>query len=314
MKPIKAFVIALCCAISCTPKQDRGHETVLQVNGSKMSAEKFAETLAKKLQLADAFNAKQPALINEIKNLVAEEFIKRSLILQYAHEHKLSVPTELVDSEVKRFRKSYPDDISFRGALLAQGLTLEAWKSSIAEGLLERSVLQDIAKDISKPTSEALKDYYKKHSELWQRPAQIKLRHIMLKTEEEARSIYAQLSSGGSFVKLAKEVSIAPEAEGGGDTDWIDKGSVDFFDGAYGLPKKGKSSIIKSQYGYHIVQLLDKRPQRNLKFESVKPQIERLLMAEKEREVFNKWLSESIRTAKILKNDSLIRNLNVVTK
>jgi peptidyl-prolyl cis-trans isomerase C len=90
---------------------------------------------------------------------------------------------------------------------------------------------------------------------------QIHARHILVKTEEEAKAIIAELNQGTDFAKLADAKSIDKSAEGG-DLGWFDKDVMvpEFSDAAFKLGKGDYSQIpVQTQFGYHVIKVEDKR-------------------------------------------------------
>lgn len=127
---------------------------------------------------------------------------------------------------------------------------------------------------------EAYKDYLK------QNPAQeeVKASHILVEKEDEAKAIIAELNKGGDFAKLAKEKSKDPvAAEQGGDLGYFTKETMvePFADAAFAM-KKGEISKepVKTQFGWHVIKVEDKRTQPQPTLEEVKPQLEQQLSKE----------------------------------
>lgn len=118
---------------------------------------------------------------------------------------------------------------------------------------------------------------------LKQNPAQeeVKASHILVEKEDEAKAIIAQLNKGGDFAKLAKEKSKDPvAAEQGGDLGYFTKDTMvePFADAAFAM-KKGEVSKepVKTQFGWHIIKVEDKRTQPQPTLDEVKPQLEQQL-------------------------------------
>ncbi|WP_247884961.1 peptidylprolyl isomerase [Azospirillum formosense] len=118
---------------------------------------------------------------------------------------------------------------------------------------------------------------------LKQNPAQeeVKAAHILVEKEDEAKAIIAQLKKGGDFAKLAKEKSKDPvAAEQGGDLGYFTKDTMvePFADAAFAM-KKGEVSKepVKTQFGWHIIKVEDKRTQPQPTLDEVKPQLEQQL-------------------------------------
>ena len=120
-------------------------------------------------------------------------------------------------------------------------------------------------------------------------PEEVHARHILVKTEAEAKDIIAQLKKGGDFEKLAKEKSTDPgSGESGGDLGYFTKDKMvpEFADAAFKMTKGSISDApVHSQYGWHVIQVLDKRSQPLPPLDQVKPQLTNLVLQDEERKV-----------------------------
>ena len=87
---------------------------------------------------------------------------------------------------------------------------------------------------------------------------QIRCAHILVNTEIEAQEILNRLSAGEDFKKIAKELSRCTSGKNGGDLGKFSKGKMvkEFEDAAFALNKGEVSSIVKTQFGYHIIKRL----------------------------------------------------------
>ncbi len=105
---------------------------------------------------------------------------------------------------------------------------------------------------------------------------EVRARHILVPTEEEAKAILAQLKNGADFAALAKEKSKDPGAAEGGDLGYFTKEQMvpEFAAIAFKLDKGQISDPVKTQFGWHIIKVEDKRIKPTPTFDQVKPQIE----------------------------------------
>jgi peptidyl-prolyl cis-trans isomerase C len=147
----------------------------------------------------------------------------------------------------------------------------------LAKGLAEATV-----KEI-KITDEDISKFYNDNKDKFSTGPRVKLRHILVPTEAEAKAIQADLKKGGDFSKLAKEKSKCPSSQQGGDLGWVTKGSMvpEFEKAAFELKKGQMSGIVKTQYGYHIIICDDAEGVKQLTLAEAKPDIERQLRGEK---------------------------------
>jgi peptidyl-prolyl cis-trans isomerase C len=105
---------------------------------------------------------------------------------------------------------------------------------------------------------------------------EVHARHILVPTEGEAKDIEAQLKSGADFATLAKEKSKDPGAAEGGDLGYFTKEQMvpEFAEAAFKLDKGQISDPVKTQFGWHIIQVLDKRTKPTPSYDQVKDQLQ----------------------------------------
>jgi peptidyl-prolyl cis-trans isomerase C len=126
-------------------------------------------------------------------------------------------------------------------------------------------------------SDEALHKTYDEAAKQMSAEEEVHARHILVATEDEAKAVLAELKNGKDFAELAKEKSKDPSAkENGGDLGYFTKEQMvpEFAEVAFKLDKGKLSDPVKSQFGWHVIMVLDKRPKVIPPFEQVKPQIE----------------------------------------
>jgi peptidyl-prolyl cis-trans isomerase C len=118
---------------------------------------------------------------------------------------------------------------------------------------------------------------------------EVHARHILLKTEADAKDVIKQLDKGADFEKLAKEKSTDPgSGASGGDLGFFTKDKMvpEFADAAFKLEAgKYTATPVHSQYGWHVIQMIEKRSQPVPSFDQVKPQLTGLVLQDEERKV-----------------------------
>lgn len=120
---------------------------------------------------------------------------------------------------------------------------------------------------------------------------EIHARHILVKTEEEAKAVIKDLDAGKDFVEIAKEKSTDPNKSEGGDLGYFAKGRMvpEFENAAFALEKGAYSKEpVKTQFGFHVIKVEDKRKQQPPALEQVEPQVRQLVMRDKYLELLEK--------------------------
>ena len=279
-----------------------------------MTAQRFALLLSEKLSNYSALTARDTDVIDQTKNSIIQDFVVKGITKDYAQKNNIFVRKEVLDASLSDVKSQYPDDIAFRQALSEAGHTYDAWVDKQRDNLLEKLVLEQIRKQVKKPTDKEISDYYKANPEEFKRPPQVKLSQVVLETEEQAQKVYKQLRRGRRIADLAKRFSVGPEAIDGGNLGWIERGTHEMFDTAFRLGVGGRSRVIKSPFGYHIFQVKGRRSAKKLRLKDVKERISAKLLAEREQEAYSKWLEAEILASKVYKNEALIRDIKVFTR
>src|ERR1700752_397298 len=132
------------------------------------------------------------------------------------------------------------------------------------------------AKGKAANTDEAMKKVYDDASKQISGEQEVHARHILVETEDEAKEIEAELKKGADFAELAKKKSKDPGASDGGDLGFFTKDQMvpEFSAVAFTLEPGKISDPVKSQFGWHIIKVEEKRNRQAPDFAQVKPQIE----------------------------------------
>ena len=138
--------------------------------------------------------------------------------------------------------------------------------------VLMESVLGDVAKTAA--TDAEMKKVYDEAAKAQKPEEEVHARHILVPTEDEAKAVLARVKGGEDFAKVATELSKDPGSKGG-DLGWFTKDRMvpEFADAAFKLEKGKLSEPVKSQFGWHVILVEDKRMKEPPPFEAVKDQI-----------------------------------------
>src|SRR5277367_4100564 len=125
-------------------------------------------------------------------------------------------------------------------------------------------------------TDEAMKKVYEEAAKQISGEQEVHARHILVETEDEAKAIEDELKKGADFAELAKKKSKDPGASDGGDLGFFTKDQMvpEFSTVAFALEPGKISDPVKSQFGWHIIKVEEKRARKAPDFEQVKAQIE----------------------------------------
>jgi peptidyl-prolyl cis-trans isomerase C len=139
-------------------------------------------------------------------------------------------------------------------------------------------------------TPDEVKARYDKEVAALPKQEEVHARHILVKTEDEAKEIIKELDAGKDFTELAKEKSTDPNKADGGDLGYFTRGRMvkEFEDAAFSMPVGSYSKTpVKTDFGYHVIKVEDKRDAAPPPFDQVQDQVKQLVMRDKYLDLLN---------------------------
>ena len=159
----------------------------------------------------------------------------------------------------------------------------------LVQVLIEREILDKV--DVN---DEEASEYYEQNKDSFTEKEQVHLYNILVETEEEAKVILEQLKAGGDFSEITKEKSTGPSAAQGGDLGYVSKGTVipEIEEVVFALEVGELSGVVKTDLGFHIFKITEKKPEIVKSLEEVKEEIIQTLLPTKQKEAFDNLLEE----------------------
>lgn len=124
---------------------------------------------------------------------------------------------------------------------------------------------------------------------------EVHARHILVKTEDEAKAVIAELKSGADFAELAKKKSTDPGASEGGDLGYFPKDEMvpEFAEAAFKLDKGQISEPVHTRFGWHVIKVEDKRQRQVPTFDQVREQLATHLVRKAQAELITKLRADA---------------------
>jgi len=263
MKKILVLIFAVLFAIGCTSKESPDNPVLAEGNGVKITKKDFIKRLNRLPEWArDRYNTEEGRkdLLNDL------------------------VKEELLYKEAKR--QGLNRDPEYQEALM------EFKKGTLITMLIKKELEEKIKVD-----AKEVRDYYEK-----QMGVEVRARHILVNTKAEADDILKRLQKGERFAELAKELSKdTGSAINGGDLGFFGRGKMvpEFEKTAFSLKVGEISNPVKTPFGYHIIQITDKKDADLRDFEEVKDAIERRLLMNKQRNYLKSYAENLLAKNKI---------------
>ena len=228
----------------------------------------------------------------QVKEEFLNRLIERKMMLREAQRRRFMVSLPEINKRVEAMRAEQGKDV--KETLGGMGIDFEKWKSDLWENMMiEKLIAHDVVRHPHVSSAE-VRRYYQEHTQEFQRPEQVRVRQIVVDTEDEAQKVLDQLlNEKADFAVLARQRSTAPEAEEGGDLGFFAMGDMPGeFNVVFGLPRGGISSVVKSPYGYHIFKLEEKRKAGKMGLEEASKEIIEKLSRQKQDARYKQWLAE----------------------
>lgn len=270
-------VLYLMAAVACPsdPRKPIGQDLVAKVGDAAIEKGDFlAELIRMGALRISSEEERQPVIDFMLQKLIEEE-----LLVLAASGAAIAVDRNEVDRAIRRDKEPFSNG-AFRRMLHEERLTPQIYRKRVKRHLLIENYLSARFALLGEPSEQDLLSYYQQHKNEFQTPAQVRARQILLQTEEEAKYILGQIKKRKlNAEEAARKYSKAPEGENGGDLGWFAKDELPpIFDTCFGLKKGRRSDVVSSEYGFHIFELIDRRPQRIEPFKEVKSKIKNQLM------------------------------------
>lgn len=260
--------------------------------GGYMLGGRMQQPEAKVVATVNGENITQTELYNQMVKTegaaVLDRMITTKLVAQEAKKANVTISDADITAELGKIKESLGGEEQYKQALAANNITEEQLKESIVIQLQATKIL---GKDVKTDDAELKKFYDENQAQFDKR--QLKARHILVNTEDEAKAIKAQLDAGADFAALAKEKSIEPGAkESGGDLGTFGRGRMvaEFESAAFALKKDEISAPVQSQFGWHVIQVLDIQGEAP-DFEKLKGEVKEKLVDQKVQGQFAEWLA-----------------------
>ncbi len=219
-----------------------------------------------------------------------------------------------VDAEIGKIKTQFPTEDAFKEQLKQSGQTEEKLTGLIKVGLKQRKWMESQLGEGGKVSDEEAKKFYDENTKQFEQPETVRANHILylvpegatdevLKEKEAAaKKALERAKKGEDFTALAKELSEEPGAkESGGDLNFFTKEQMvpEFANAAFAMKVGEISEPVKSQFGYHIIKVTDKKPAGTMKFDEVKPKLVAFLENQKQQKAVTELIDKVRKEADI---------------
>lgn len=218
------------------------------------------------------------------------------------------VKDEDLNARIDQLKSRFPSQEAFEQQIVKAGQTIEKLREEIRASLKQQTWIEDQIKDAPKATDADAEDFFKKNPQQFEKPEQVRASHILVSVAQDAtaevaaekqkaaEAILARAKSGGeAFDKLAAELSEDPSAkQNSGDLNFFAREQMvpEFSKAAFEMKKGEISGPVRSQFGFHIIQVTDRKDAEKMTLDAVKPQLMTFLNRQKHQEQVQNLLKD----------------------
>ncbi len=279
----KRLLVAAGCVLAVAACGKGGGEgtaqgpVVLKVNDKAYTAADVEREITQELRRAPR-EMQQYLASKEGQKQFLDRLVRRELLLQEAEKQKVGERPEVAE-QVAALRRD----------------------------LMVRALLQEEIGARVKVEDKDVQEYFTAHPEEFSGD-QVRVRHILVSTEEEARYVLERVKKE-PFEEVAKQVSKdTATASKGGDLDYLRREQMfpDFAKAAFALKPGEVSGVVRTPFGYHIIKLVDRKKGQPFTYEQVKEQLRRRLLDERQNQRYQEWVKGLEVAAKVTRDESLL--------
>ena len=174
--------------------------------------------------------------------------------------------------------------------------------------ILVARLIKNRVQDKAFISEEEIKRYYDEHSEEFMLPERWRASHVLVDTPKEAEEIREKLKQGASFEELAEKRSKDAASKKGGDVGYFSKGQLipEFEKACFELELGELSDVVKTQFGYHVIKLTDRKSPEVQEFSSVENIIKKDLERKRKTQLLEELIADLQNNTKIAINEELL--------
>ncbi|MFC1820649.1 peptidylprolyl isomerase [Thermodesulfobacteriota bacterium] len=252
-------------------------------------------------------------VVEEIKKRAIDSLIEQELLFQESLKAKVQVEKSAVEKQLSVFKHRFPSEEAFKKAMNDRKLSEDTLIEQIERGLSINTFIEQRIVSNIKVTKAETERFYETNPNLFRKSETVKASHILIKLEDSAdksrkaeadnkiAKIQQKLRDGQNFGDLARRFSEGPSRSNGGDLGYFKRGQMvpPFEKAAFALKPGEISGKVVTQFGYHLIKVIDKKAGGAVSYKEAKEKISGHLKEVKTKEEVKRYLQTLKDTAEI---------------
>lgn len=277
-------------------------KTAAIVNGEPIGLEEFDNEF-RLMQIY--YSAVSEGDMRPIKLRLFEQVIDRHLLVQEARRIGLKLTYDEVDGTFRDALKDVRDD--YRVILKRRGVSEDAWRHKLLQERLVQKLVEKEVNAKAQVASHDVTEYYWAHLGDYRLPAAVRARHLVVRTRPKLQKALDALKKGHDFSRIAETFSQDPSVSSGGDWKFMetDRLPAVYLSALSTLAPGQISKPLKDDFGYHLFQLIEWRPERMRTLAEVRGKIRDELLKREQDKRFGLWMAVLKKKANIKVNQDM---------
>lgn len=289
---------------------------IAEVDGSRLTQGQLDADVQKRLaQMKEQIPADRLQQVKvRVRKQLIDDFVIRTLLTNEVNRQKIAVSDQEVSEAVDRIKSGLPQDMTLEDLMKKNQVNKEQMNTEIRFGIKINKLVLASMKGKTKPTDKEISSFYQKNKTQLKVPESVHVRHILVgkkaadddkvKAEKKAKAedLRTQLLAGADFAEIARSQSDCPSKQAGGDLGTFPRGQMvkPFEDAAFSQKKNEIGPVVETDFGYHIIQVLEKNSSKTMKLdEETKGKIAAFLTQQKQQKAFDALLKNLREKARI---------------
>ena len=284
-------------------------DVLARVNGEPVRKTDFDRVL-RNIELSNG--PIPPERRDQVLRGVLDQLITYTLMTQEARTRNVTVTDAEVDGRIKQMRGG-GNDAEFKKALDARSMTVEQLRTDARIQLTIEKMMQAQVAGLAAATDADARQFYEKNPEKFQQQETVRASHILLRVDPKApeaartaartriEGLLKRARSGEDFAALAKAHSQDGSAAQGGDLGYFERGAMvpAFSEAAFSLKPGEISDVVTTDFGVHILKVVDRKAPSTVPYEQVSGRIVEFLSAQKKQDHARQFIEEARKRAQI---------------
>jgi len=296
LKEMIALALILVSTAVWAADKKTSSDRVAVVNGVDITSNDFNRALSSYMQRVAQRGQQIPEpQMAELKNAILENLIIAELLFQESKQKGIEVKAEDVTEQLQDIKQRFPTETEFKKVLDENQITESDLQVQIKRDLaIQQLIDKEVAQGVM-ITDEESKTYYDTHPQSFVQPEKVRASHILIKVDADATEtqktearkkitdVQQKLQKGEDFATLAQNYSEDSSSAKGGDLGYFERGQMvkPFEEAAFSLKPNETSGIVETRFGYHLIKVVDKKPEAKVTYAEVKDRLNQYLKQQK---------------------------------